>query len=316
MQGHSQRFWVIGVVGAFLLLASGIGGFRSLAAELIVTPSADGALFANNPANNLGASDLLAVGATGKGFPARTLLRFDLTSMVPAGAVVLEARLELQVMRGPGGDEFSSVRAHRMRVDWVEGRGKGNLGEPARAGESTWTHRRYPDLPWSLPGGAKGIEFAETDSGATPMNALGTYVIGGPGILQDVLGWLASPESNFGWILVSEGEETKLTARRLGSRESAALGEVPRLVLVLGEAAPFRMEHWKIHDGRIEFGFRAEAGNIFEVQYRDLTVSGVGAWSVLTNFIVKLQSREVVVSEPLRVGGAVAYRIADVGDVD
>jgi len=314
MQVFSRRYQ--GVVSAILILASGLVGIRSLAAELIVIPSADTALFANNPANNLGASDLLAVGVTGKGFPARTLLRFDLASAIPTGGVVVEARLEFQVMREPGGDEFSSVRAYRMQVEWSEGRGRGNLGEPARAGEPTWTHRRYPDSPWSAPGGAKGIEFAETDSGATVMNTLGSYVIGGPGILKDVQGWLASPETNLGWMLVSDQEATKLTARRLGSRESTVAGSIPRLVVVLGESSPFRIDRWKIEDGRFEFGFRAEAGNIFEVQYRDLTRSGAGGWSVLTNFIVKLQSRDVLISEPVRSGGAVAYRIADVGDVD
>lgn len=307
--------WLAGL-GAIFIGVSVFDGFRVGAAEQILKASADTVLFANNPTNNLGASDLLAVGATGKGFPARSLLRFDLASGIPAGAVILEARLEFQMMRGPGGDEGSGIRAHRMRVDWAEGRGKGNLGEPARAGEATWTFRSYPDVPWSAPGGAPGVEFAETASGMTVVNDLGTYVIGGPGILQDVQAWLASPETHHGWILLSDREDTKLTARRLGSRESAEVGAIPRLVLVLGETAPLRIDRWRIGEGRIEIGFRAEAGNIFEVQYRDLTVPGLGAWGVLTNFIVKLQSRDVLVSEPLKLGGAVAYRVADVGDVD
>jgi hypothetical protein len=37
--------------------------------------------------------------------------------------------------------------------------------------------------------------------------------------VADVQGWLNNPKSNFGWMLISESEDTRFTARRFGSRE-------------------------------------------------------------------------------------------------
>ncbi|MBL9126271.1 MAG: DNRLRE domain-containing protein, partial [Verrucomicrobiales bacterium] len=116
-----------------------LAGPGATAAESVLPASADTALFATTPGNNLGRSEMLAVGATGKGFPARSLMRFDLTGVVADPATVVAARLEFTVVRAPAGDEGSEVRVHRMLTDWVEGRGTGTLGEPATAGEPTWS---------------------------------------------------------------------------------------------------------------------------------------------------------------------------------
>ena len=41
--------------------------------------------------------------------------------------------------------------------------------------------------------------------------------------------WLSNPETNFGWLLISQGEGTAKTARHFGAREDA--GNAPRLVI-------------------------------------------------------------------------------------
>jgi hypothetical protein len=287
------------------------------AQEIKVPVSADTTLFANNPANNLGASDSLAVGATGKGLPARSLLRFDLTGKVPAGSAVVGARLEFSVVKAPPGDEASGVLVHRLLKDWHEGKGTGNLGRAAVAGESTWNHRSHPDVGWETPGSAPGSEFAATPSGGTTMNAMGRYAIEGPGLVADVQAWLTDPASNRGWLMMSDKEATKLTARRIGSKESVSPADAPILVLTLGATAGPTISRFGFVDGRFEIGFRAEAGNMYAVEYNLLGPGGVG-WRTLTNVIAKLAPLEVTIVDPLLggAGGQRFYRVADVGDVD
>ncbi len=300
----------LAVLGA--VFCTGVG-----AQEIKVPVSADTSLFANNPGNNLGASDSLAVGATGKGLPARGLVRVDLAGKVPEGSTVLAARLELSVVRVPPGDEASGLLVHRMLKDWTEGNGTGTLGRPAVAGEATWAHQRHPDGGWAAPGGVPGQEFVAAPSGGTTMNALGRYLIEGPGLVADVQAWLADPLSNRGWMLVSDKEATKLTARRIGSKESVNPADAPVLVLTLGTAGGPRISRFGFKEGRFELGFRAEAGNIYAVEYNLLGPGGVG-WRTLTNVIAKLAPLEVTVVDPLLggAGGQRFYRVADVGDVD
>ena len=287
------------------------------AQEIKVPVSADTSLFANNPGNNLGASDSLAVGATGKGFPARGLLRVDLTGKVPEGSTVVGARLEFSVVKTPPGDEASALQVHRMLKDWNEGNGTGTLGRPAVAGEATWAHQRHPDGGWAAPGGAPGQEFVAEPSGGTSMNALGRYSIEGPGLVADVRAWLADPLSNRGWMLVSDKEASKLTARRIGSKESVNPAEAPMLVLTLGASTGPRITRFGFVEGRFELGFRAEAGNVYEVQYNPTGLATAG-WQTLTQVIAKLVPQEVTVVDPSPVGagGQRFYRVADVGDVD
>ncbi len=283
---------------------------------MLVPVSADTTLFASNPGNSLGKSDSLAVGATGKGFPARSLVRFDLAGRVPEGSLVVGARLEFTVVKAPAGEEASRVVAHRMLKDWSEGGGTGSLGSPARSGESTWTHQGHPDLAWDAPGCAPGHEYVAEASGSTGMNAPGRYAIEGPGLLADARKWLADPSSNHGWILLGDREDAKLTARRIGSKESLSPADAPVLVLTLGAAGPTITRYGWV-EGGFEIGFRAEAGNLYEVQYNVLGAISTD-WRTLTNVVAKLAPVDALVTDPL-LGGAGSlrlYRVADVGDVD
>lgn len=300
------------VAVCFLALA----GPRVFAAERVLSAIADTTLFATTPGNNLGRSEMLAVGATGKGFPARTLLRFDLASVVEDPATVVAARLEFSVVRAPAGDDESGLRVHRMLTDWVEGRGTGTLGEPATAGEPTWSHRIHGSAAWAEPGGAPGVDFVAEASGTTAISGSGRYVVEGPELLADIRGWLAQAVSNRGWILVGDHESTKLTARRIGSRESKVPSEAPTLTLTIADVVRPRIDRWEVKDGRFEFGFLAEAGNIYAVQFRPLAGELSGTWTTLTNIVAKLANVDAVVSDPLRPGFGRMYRVADVGDVD
>ncbi|MGE3310243.1 MAG: DNRLRE domain-containing protein [Limisphaerales bacterium] len=289
---------------------------RGEGADVRVPVSADTTLFATNPGNSLGRSDSLAVGATGKGFPARALIRFDLAGWVPEGTAVVGARLEFGIVKAPAGEEASMILAHRMLKDWSEGLGTGSLGSPARSGECTWTHQGHPDRPWEGPGCVPGHEYDAEVSGSVGMNAVGRYALEGEGLLADVRRWLADPSSNHGWILLGDREESKYTARRIGSKESANAGDAPVLVLILGSPGP-RITRYGWVDAGFEIGFRAEAGNIYEVQYNTVG-PGLDAWLTLTNVVAKLTSVDALVTDPVLGGDGRYrfYRVADVGDVD
>src|SRR5205823_3966558 len=65
-----------------------------------------------------------------------------------------------------------------------------------------------------------GGDFFAAASANKAIGGFGSYLFGSTaGMVGDVQGWLASPSSNFGWLLRSESELTATTIRRFGSRE-------------------------------------------------------------------------------------------------
>ncbi len=292
-----------------LVLASGrVGG-----AEVALVPSADTCVFAVAPSNSMGGSLSLAVGGNGKKQPGRGLIRFDITPALPAGATVTAARLVLQVTKDPGSAPPSSFHLHRLLVPWTEGRGTGNTGSKAAAGEVTWSHRSFPDTKWSADGGLEGVDYVATPSALVAMQDAGEYVLSGPGLVSDVQRWISDPASNQGWMLVSDLETTAFTARRVASREDAA--RAPSLILEFTtNAGPGPLDVHR-EDGRLVVGFAAAAGNVYEFQSRE-PGSGKATWRVDLRETVKLQSRRLTNSYALDESPARWIRVVDVADVD
>lgn len=292
----------------------------AIADTLTLRPAADTTLFLASPGSNLGGSDTLAVGGTGHLQPGRGLLRFEAAKALPPGATVISARLEFTVTREPaGGGPASMFHARRVLRAWGEGKGAGNLGRAALAGEATWQSRFHPDTAWADPGGAVGTDFGPVH-GQVSVAGLGRYTITSEGLAEDVRAWLADPATEFGWVLMSESEAVAATARRVATRENADSTSVPSLVIeyATGPAAVPPIGGWEIVDGRFRFRFPGEAGNAYEVQARDAW-SATAPWVAITNFVVKLIPVTVVVTDPVPVAegkGARFYRVADVGDVD
>ena len=187
----------------------------SQAESVTLNPSADAALFEQSPLNNQGANDTVPAGSTAKGLRSRALFQFDLSS-IPSGATILSAKLTLTITKAPlGGGSASTFRLHRVTTPWSEGTKKGNTGQKAVVG-ATWESATTPSLPWTTIGG----DFAPDPSSSIEMNTPGTYAfLITPELIADVQEWLASPDSNSGWILISDSESTKGTARRFASRE-------------------------------------------------------------------------------------------------
>jgi hypothetical protein len=155
----------------------------------------------------------------------------------------------------------SSFSLHRVLRPWGEGTKTHDgtpdqpispgLGGPATAGDATWNDRFFGGgSPWTVPGGAIGVDYsgarsAELEMGGT-FNSPYTFA-SDPALVNDVQFWLDHPESNFGWMLVSDFEDIHSTARTFASREDL-YDRAPRLdvqfeavpepsVLVMGGAA-------------------------------------------------------------------------------
>ncbi len=299
---------------SFVLATVLLAPWLSASADVIVlAPVADTSIFSVSPNNNLGASATLAVGGNANAQPGRGLIRFDLTGKVPAGAMLTRASFGFRVVRNPASAVESTFAIHRVLVPWSEGAGTGNTGRPAVDGESTWLHRVQPDVAWSEPGGGAGVDYADPPSAMVPMLREGTYVMESAGLVDDVRLWLADPSQNFGWMLKGNTETDALTARRVGAREDPPNAAA----LTVEYVVPMRpvIVRSGRNGQRFELEFQAEAGNIYEVQATGDPAKAV-SWQMVTNYVVKLISTNIVYSELIQPVSNRLFRIADVGDVD
>ena len=155
----------------------------------------------------------------------RALLAFDVAAAVPPGSTVTGARLWLNLSATSGGP--ATVGLHRLLQDWGEGpsASSGGGGAPAAPGDSTWIHRFFDDVFWTLPGG----DFAPESRGEAVVDQPGLYVWGTtPGMVADVQSWLDQPDSAHGWILLGD-ETAPQTVKRFDSREAQEEANRPLL---------------------------------------------------------------------------------------
>ncbi len=197
--------------------------------------AADTSLHEVFPGNNLGAEQDLPAGAVGSrngGKRTRALFKFDFTGKIPPNATLTSASLKITVVQRPSAGVASMFDLHRMLVDWGEGKKTtGKSGAAASAGEVTWNNRSHPSTPWGAPGAKAATDFAEKVSAALLMNSSTAYTFGPtPDLLADVQAWINDPAANFGWILISEKENTSSTARRISAKEGPA-ASAPTLVV-------------------------------------------------------------------------------------
>jgi len=214
----------VGLVGVLALW------FCSAAAASVVTipPSLDNTLFqdATGSLSN-GAGPALFAGNNGQSLARRTLLRFDVAGNVPAGAIIGEVSLWMNVSNATDAIARTFV-LHRVLARWGEGTSStsGGAGAAATDGDATWLHRFWPGSPWASAGG----DFAPAVSGSQVITDVGAYTWTDPAMTPDVQAWLDDTTHNFGWVLVGE-ENVANTARRFDSRENALAAVRPALTI-------------------------------------------------------------------------------------
>ena len=214
----------------------------------------------------------------------RALFKFDFSNL-PANALILSVALNIEVTRVPGEPPVDSTFGlHRMLRPWGEGTKAATgmdppgQGRPATAGEATWLCAFFPTNEWSLPGGATGADFSSAESSFQFIGGLGPYRFEStPELVADVQDWVDHPESNYGWMLICNDEETIFTARRFASREDPDAHPTLEIEYV----APLQIESAGLVGDQFALTFIASPGQNYAVEYRDNLTSG--AWQTLTN---------------------------------
>jgi MYXO-CTERM domain-containing protein len=201
--------------------------------ELLLAPAQDASIYQGDGNVADGAGPHVWISVLAIGTNRRAMLRFDF-SAIPPGAVIEQVALTLYQSRSRDNHDAT---LHRMTASWSEGPangGEGGVGVPARAGDVTWTHRRYPDVRWAVEGG----EFIAAPSATTFVGFPDqSYTWQGPGLVADVQHWVDNPAANHGWMLI--GKETgNQNAKRLGSRQNPDAAQRPVLRVVWSPAPP------------------------------------------------------------------------------
>lgn len=202
---------------AVLLASTGLAHAGAIE-SVTLSASADNTLYESpNGSLSNGAGQYLFAGRTAGGETRRGLLQFDIASMVPAGATILEASLTLHVSRAISGE--LDVSLYRSLAAWGEGTsdasGQEGGGTAATAGDATWLYTFYQDQFWNTPGG----DFVAAASATTAVGDVGFYTWNSAGSVADVQAWLDAPELNAGWF-VRGNEDGNATAKRFDSREN------------------------------------------------------------------------------------------------
>jgi len=243
---------------AACLLAIGSAFCSARGEEVSLTSSHDTSLIEVAPNSNNGGQGWVLAGTTQNGTRNRGLFQWDFTGVIPPGATILSVDLALAVTRVPDASRVdSSFSLYRMLVPWGEGNkvaieNRGGQGAPATAGEATWNDRLLGSASWGAPGGAPGVDFLANSSGSQYIYDVGRSPYHFTELVGDVQGWVNNPQSNFGWMLISDDETTPFTARRFGSREEP-FGNVPTLTIDY-ELVPEPGTFWLCGLGLAAFG--------------------------------------------------------------
>ena len=169
-----------------------------------------------------------AVGAIGSNVLRRGLIAFDVAAAVPAGATIAGVTLTLRMSKSPAAGGPEAFTLHACTSDWGEGTshapGEEGQGGNATTGDATWVHAMFDTDNWTTAGG----DFVSSESASTTVDAIGFYTWTGEQMVQDVQGWLDTPASNYGWLVMGD-EGTPSSAKRFDSKENADANNRPVL---------------------------------------------------------------------------------------
>ncbi|TFG89829.1 MAG: T9SS type A sorting domain-containing protein [Candidatus Atribacteria bacterium] len=190
-------------------------GMRGQTQEVVLTASKDNSIYEEGELSN-GAGQYLFTGVTNQGHKRRTLVKFDLSELIPEDVAVDSAFLILvpSLVKTNG----TTVTLYRLNTAWGEGtsdaEGQEGTGTPASAGDATWTKAVVSGDPWIKPGGDYDLEpVADTTV------SLGTNAIFGSALFTVLVNsWIADPANNHG-VIVKGDELNSATAIRFISRE-------------------------------------------------------------------------------------------------
>jgi len=157
----------------------------------------------------------------------RGLIAFDLAA-IPSAAAVNYVALKLYCDDN-NGDPFA-VTLHPVNQAWGEGTSNANgqegSGATSTPDDATWIHTFYDTATWSVAGG----DFVPAASASAIINASDTFTWNSPTLQSDVMGWIADPATNHGWLLQGD-EASSSNSKRFSSRENGTPLQRPRLLV-------------------------------------------------------------------------------------
>ncbi len=254
----------------------------SHADSITLIPVADTTLIETAPDNNMGGSTFFNAGTTGITTRNRGLLRFDL-SEIPSGSVIISVNLLIEVVFEPPPPAESFFSLHRVLKPWGEGDKAGSeespgLGDSAAINEATWNHRfALTTNAWTAPGGAPNIDYVSNESAFAFIGSSQLEFESTAELEADVQSWVDQPQTNFGWMLITQSESTRYTARRFASREESDFEPM----LTIDFRPPLRITDPELKNGRIEFTFTTQPAQPYVIEYQNSLPDT--SWLVLTN---------------------------------
>ena len=282
---------------ALLFLAA-----RVHAISLTNSPSADTSLMEIAPINNNGGQAWVLSGRTQNGPRVRGLYRFDLT-VLPTNALIRAATFQLNCIRQSSETMCvtnSAFGLHRLLRSWGEGTNVAitnpGQGTPATPGGATWLYAFYPTNAWAAPGGLVNVDFSAIESSFQFIAApdMSPYRFEStPELVDDLQSWVRDPAANFGWILISNLEDTICSARRFNSREDT--NSQPRLEIEF--LVPPRFDLAQRSGEQFQMRFTPWPGQTYAVQFRD-TLSNAN-WQTLTNLGLATNSAPILFNDAL-----------------
>jgi hypothetical protein len=185
--------------------------------------SMDNTIYENGDTLSNGAGQYLAVGKRA-GARRRALMHFDMASVVPSDASVVEGRLFFRTTSVVP----NAVRIYfsRLKRDWGEGASNAGTatksGAPAAPGDATWANNFYPGSDWNTPGG----DYVSPANTSISIFQRTQYSVRGQ-LRNDMDIWAHNPSLNFGWILYTLADADSVV--EMASRENPTADRRPML---------------------------------------------------------------------------------------
>ncbi len=239
---------------ALIVVALELSLAATAAADTVsLGPKKDTTIYSESQYTNGGGQHFFA-GTTLHNYYRRSVISFDVSANVPAGSTIQSATLRLHMsMTNPLAHSIA-VNLHRCLAPWGEGTVVGLIGEggggPPGPGDATWTYNSFNTSTWRTPGG----DYTSTPSGSAAVSNVDFYTWPSTSdLVADVQSWLDLPQTNFGWVVVSEPEaQGVITAKRFDSRENHTPEFRPVLEIVYTPAV--------VTDAGIDAGPNDDAG--------------------------------------------------------
>ncbi len=297
------------------LLAAGMGE-RVCRADTVTVLSSAGVFLdgiaANQDVNNLqdfnnGLVETLVSGALNAavgGAPRRILLKFDVSGQIPSNATVSAVTVDVTTVPNfPPSPAASTFDLRRLLEDWTES-------------EVTWNSRMVTPaiVPWDMPGATGALDSVSTAS-STIFVGTGaveqTYTFSSTTqLVADVQAWVANPGTNFGWLLISEGEAVLETARHFTSGRFSDTNVVPMLVVTFTASTPPpvppTISGVTLTNGAIQFSFNAESNRTYAIEASGVAGSG---YTQITNYPAQPSATNLIFSEPVVASSNRFYRV-------